>query len=198
VSSARRYLAALTLGAALLASTGCGSSDKKEGKPLPSAAVATLNQRLDEVQRRYDVATHQNKPGACDDIENDSYKAIDTTVQDLPDDVDADVRKALEESISRLQDLTREGCSNVKEEPPKTDTTPQETVPQQTVPQETAPEQTDTQTTPDKAKPGKDKTKPGKDNGNGNGKGNGNGNGDVVTTPPGDTGGQVVPPGEGQ
>jgi hypothetical protein len=194
VTRARRYLAALSIGAAMLGVAACGSSDKKEGAALPRASVASISQRLDEVERRYESGTERNNAGACEDIENDSYKAIDATIQDLPDDVDPDVRKALEDSVARLKELTRDGCSNVKEEPRKEDTTPQETVPQQTVPQETAPEQTDTQeTTPQETKPKKDKPK----NENGNGNGNGNGN-DVTPTQPGGTGTQPGSNGGGQ
>ncbi len=190
-----RHFAALGAGAALLMSAGCGSSDesKSNGTPLPQDAVAAIEKRLDEVQRRYDVGTTEGKRGACEDIENDSYKAIDSSVEGLPADVDADVRKALQESLSRLQELTREGCSKVKETPPKQDTTPQETTPPPIVTQETAPpEQTDTQqTVPDVKKPMKEKKK------------NGNGNGDDL--PPGGTeapgsngGGPTVPQGGGE
>jgi len=178
-------------------SAGCGSpdEDKSKGKPLPQDAVATIEKRLDEVQRRYDAGTGAGNRGACQDIENDSYSAIDETVTGLPADVDPDVRKALEESLSRLQELTRAGCSEVKVAPPTQDTTPQETVPQETVPQETAPpEQTDTQqTVPDQKKPKKEE----KNNGNGNG--NGNGAQPGGTEAPGSNGGgPTVPPGGGE
>jgi hypothetical protein len=183
------------VGVAVLSIAACGSSDKEEGKGLPQASVATISQRLDEVERRYQSGTEENNPGACSDIENDSYKAIDAAIQDLPDDVDADVRKALEDSVARLKELTRDGCANVKEEKPKQDTTPQETVPQQTVPEETVPQQTDTQeTTPQETKPKKDKPK----NENGDGNGNGNGKGTELPTQPGGTGTQPGANGGGQ
>ena len=165
---------ALAAGAALLLSAGCGSSDDPpEGEPLPPDAVAALEKRLDEVQRRYDDGTGNGNAGACQDIEKDSYKAIDATVEGLPEDVDPDVREALEASLARLRELTREGCSDVKDTPAETDTAPQQpvvppSVPEQTVPQETVPEET----VPEKEKPNKDKEKDKeKDKGNGNGDG---------------------------
>jgi hypothetical protein len=187
VRGARRYATALAAGTALLLPVGCGSSDE-EGEPLPRDAVAAIADRLDEVQDRYEDGTRNNNPGACDDIETDSYKAIDSQVEGLPEDVDADVRDALEESLARLQDLTREGCADVEERPePKT--TPEETVPDRTVPEETVPEQTDTQeTVPDQTKPKQEK----KQNGNGNGNGETTPPADTVV-PPGNSGGQVAP-----
>ena len=184
MTAAVRHLAALGVGAVLMVTPGCGSSEESKGDPLPADAVAAISGRLTEVQRRYDSATKNDNPGACRDIERDSYRAISATVKDLPSSVDADVRNALEESLARLQELTSEGCSQVRETPPQQDTTPQETVPPETVPQETTTEPTDTQTVPDEKKPKKDK-------GKGNGKGNGNGNGGTVTQP----GGTVTQPG---
>ena len=187
MTAARRHLAALTVGAALLVPAGCGSDDEK-GEPLPADAVAAIERRLDEVQRRYDAGVEDDNVGACQDIEDDSYKAIDDTVEALPDDVDADVRDALEESLARLQDLTREGCSDVR--PTRTEpeeTTPAEAEPPQTV-TETVPPPTETETAPQE-KPKKEK------NNNGNGNGNGQLPGD--TEAPGDTGGATPGTGDG-
>ncbi len=188
----RRHLVALGGSAALLLSAGCGSSDEPQGEPLPPEAVAALEKRLDEVQRRYDDGTNNGNAGACQDIEKDSYKAIDATVEGLPEDVDPDVREALEASLTRLQELTREGCSDVKDSPTETQPTPPQqpvappTVPQQTVPEETVPEET----VPEKEKPKKDKEK-----GNGNGDGDGNGTGPGGTEVPDPSGGgQPAPP----
>jgi len=152
-----RHLAALAVGGALLMSAGCGSSEEKKGEPLPQDDVAAIATRLDEVQRRYDAATDKGLPGACEDIEDDSYRAIDARVQGLPAAVDPDVRQALEESLARLQDLTRDGCSKVKQTRTEPETSPEETVPPP-VPQEPLPEPTVTkETVPDPPKPTKDK-----------------------------------------
>lgn len=182
MTAARRHLAALTVGAVLLVSAGCGSDDDK-GEPLPGDAVAMLERRLDEVERRFRDGTETNNVGACNDIETDSYTAIDDTVAALPQDVDADVRDALEDGLARLKQLTSEGCSDV--EPARTE--PEETPPPQPEPPppvtETLPAPTPTETEPDE-KP-KDEKK-NKDNGKGNGNGNGQPPGAEV---PGDTGG---------
>jgi hypothetical protein len=138
--------------AALLA--GCGSDDDERGPGIPPDAVSAIEQRLDEIQRRFDDATENDNVGACNDIESDSIRSINQTVSGLPSDVDPDVRDALEASLERLRQLTEEGCAGV--EPAETDTTPEETVPQETVtetvPEETTPEETEPepqQTTPD-------------------------------------------------
>lgn len=190
MNARRRHLATLAAGAALLIPTGCGSSDEKEGEPLPQDAVAAISQRLDEVQRRYDAGTRDNNPGACEDIEDDSYRAIDATVEGLPADVDPDVRKALEESLSRLQELTREGCADVEERRPEPETTPQETPPPQTVPQPTVPEPTKTQETAPPEKPKQKEEDPDKGNGNRNGNG---GQPDEPEEPGANGGGQPAP-----
>ena len=58
----RRHLLA-ACAACALAVAGCGSSDEPEGAKLPQASVAQLNQRLDEIQRRYDDARDNQNPG---------------------------------------------------------------------------------------------------------------------------------------
>ena len=185
----RRHLAALMAGALLAIPAGCGSSEE-EGEPLPRDAVAAIDARLDEVQRRYDEGTGNDNRGACEDIEEDSYKAIEDTVDNLPEDVDEDIRDALEASLARLQELTREGCSNIEEkQKPEPETTPTETVPEETV-TETVPAETDTQETTTEAPPPKKKDKQNNDNGNGNTQGG-------TTVPPGNSGGQLAPEAEG-
>ena len=195
----RGHLAALAVCAALLLSSGCGSSDEPEGEPLPADTVALIEKRLDEVQRRYDAGVEDGNAGACQDIENDSYRAIDAAVEDLPQEVDPDVREALEASLARLKELTSEGCADVKEEPVETETQPpQQPVAPPPVPEQPPPEQTETEPAKPEEKPKEDK------NGNGNDGNNGQGNGDGSGgTPPGDDpgaggGGQVVPPADGE
>ncbi len=83
--------------------------------------------RLDEVQRRFDSGTDENNPGACEDIEEDSFPAIQDLVRDLPDSVDPEVQDTLEDGLARLRELTQEGCSDV--EPTETETTEETTPP---------------------------------------------------------------------
>ena len=188
----RGHLAALGVCASLLLASGCGSSDEPEGEPLPAETAALIEKRLDEVQRRYDAGTNDGNAGACQDIENDSYRAIDAAVEDLPQDVDPDVREALEASLTRLKELTSDGCADVKEEPVETETQPPpQPVTPPPVPEQPPPEQTETEPTTPEEKPPKDDEDKDKDKDNGDGIGNGQGNGNG-------SGGQPAPPtGEG-
>jgi hypothetical protein len=138
---------ALTAGAL---AAGCGSDD--EGAPIPANIANQLETRLDEIERRFEFAG-----GACADIENDSQPAVDQLVASVPDDVDADVRRALQESFDRLFALTAEQCEQQQTE---TETEPEpapapepEPVPTDTAPPETteteAPPETDTAPAPD-------------------------------------------------
>ena len=149
-------------GAAFAAPVGCGGSDDPEGTGLPQDTAAELERRLDEIERRYRVAVDDGEPGACDDIENDSIPAVNDLVDGLPQDVDPDIRQAVEESFSRLEDLTRSDCAGV--EPTETETQPDPAP----VPEETVPETTE-ETTPEETEEDPKEKKPKKDNGNGGG-----------------------------
>ena len=173
----RAHLTAL-LGAAVLVA-GCGSDDEPEGKGIPAESAATLQQRLEEIQRRFDDATDSTpNVGACNDIERDSVRVIRSTVASLPNDVDPDVRDTLEAGIERLRELVRDGCADV--EPAETETMPEEAPPPETPPEQTAtePEEATTETTPSEEPPGQQKKD--KDNGGG--------------TPPGQGGGGLPAP----
>jgi cell division septation protein DedD len=133
-----------------LAAAGCGSDD--EGASIPAAQAAELELRLDEVQRRFEFGD-----GACDDIQNDSRPGIEEVLGTLPEDVDEDVRQALEDGFDRLFDLSSEQCDEDKgqeteSEPvpvvPEPEPTPTET---ETVPTETetTPTETETETEPE-------------------------------------------------
>ncbi len=122
---------------------GCGS-DEEQGSPIPATAAAELNKRLDSVQGRFDFGG-----GACADIAEDQQLA-GQTIADLPDDVDPDVRQALQDGFDRLFALTDEQCDETKgqetePEPdpvPETETEPEtdtETIPTETIPTETVP-----------------------------------------------------------
>ena len=183
----RKLLPALAATAAL-AALGCGGSDEPEGEDLPRATVAQLETRLDEIDRRYNDARDNDNPGACADIERDSFRAIERILGEIPDDVDPDLREAVDDSFSRLRELTADGCAGV--EPPQTETTPPETETQE-IPPPAPPPQTEVPPETDPAP--KDEEKPDKDDGNGNGNGN-NGNGGGGGTPPGQGGGAPAPP----
>ena len=157
-------LAIALAGAALALPVGCGGSDEPEGKGLPQATASELERRVDEIERRYRVAVDEGKPGACDDIQNDSIPAVNELVGGLPQDVDPDIRQAVEESFARLEELTRSDCSGVEttETEPETVPTPTETEP------ETTPEETTTETTEEK--PPKE-NKPEENDGDGDGGG---------------------------
>jgi hypothetical protein len=168
---------------------GCGSDEEDEGKPIPRAAATELSQRLDEVQRRFNAATEEGKVGACRDIEDDSYPAIDRMVADLPDDVDRDVREALEASLGRLRELTQDGCSEAEEAAPEPETTPEPVAPEPPpVTQEAPPPRTETEEEPEQTTPEapEDDAEP-----------NGDGRGPGGTGPPGQGGGGTPAPGNG-
>ncbi len=152
-------------GVAVALPGGCGGSDEPEGKGLPGATASELERRLDEIERRYREAVDNDNVGACDDIQNDSIPAVNQLVSGLPDDVDPDVRQAVEDSFARLEELTRSDCSGV--EPAKTETEPDPApVPEETVPDTT--EETTPEEVPEETKPKEDKGK-GKEKGNGGG-----------------------------
>ena len=120
--------------------------------------MSQLNVRLDEIQRRFDAAQEDNLPGACEDIQNDSFPAVKRLIDGLPEDVDGKLRDATEESFARLQQLVDDGCQDLT--PTETETTPTETVEPETVPPETTPpETTPTETTPPETTP-QDETPP--------------------------------------
>lgn len=173
------------LAAVAIVVAGCGGDGKPKGKGIPPEAVAALENRLDEIQRRFGDATDETpNVGACNDIQSDSFKAVATTVSQLPDDVDPEIRDTLEAGLQRLQALTEEGCAHV--EPAATETTPTETAPPQTTPEQTTTEPTPTDTTPSgKQPPGQHKKDEKKNDGG-------------STPPPQGGGGLPAPiPGEG-
>jgi hypothetical protein len=163
---------------AALALAGCGSSsDEPEGDPLPADAVAQLQVRLDEIERRYRDAVDNGNVGACKDIGRDSLRAVRKVIAGLPDSVDPDLRSALKASFARLGELAENECADIEpepepvpEEPVPEEPIPEETVPEETVPEETVPEETiPEETVPEEPVP----------------PGDGDGNGGGVEAPPG-------------
>jgi hypothetical protein len=119
----------LVLAAGLAA--GCGSDDEQEGAPIPQQAAVDLEARLAEVERRIEAGG-----GACADIQNDTLPAVGSIIDSLPENVDPDVRDALQQSFDRLFQLTEEQCDEQKgqetetqAEPPPPETETTETLP---------------------------------------------------------------------
>ena len=151
----------LLLAAGLAA--GCGS-DKEQSKPIPEAAAAELDKRLTSVEGRFNFGDV-----ACADIAEDQ-KLANETIGGLPDDVDLDVRQALQDGFDRLFTLTDEQCDENKGQETQPDTvlepappTETETIPTvpptetETVP--TTPEQSPVEpTTPEQTPEGTDGT----------------------------------------
>jgi hypothetical protein len=167
-----RVLTFALLALALVAA-GCGGDD--EGKPIPAATATQLDAQLDGVQARLDNGT----AGACKDIlegpRGPNLEQVNQIIESLPDDVDSDVRSALQDSFDNLWDRVQDKCDELaqkqeQQQPTETQTTPTET--------ETQTETTPTETTPTETTPPQDEQLPGGEgNGNGGGNGNGNGNG---------------------
>jgi hypothetical protein len=183
----KRTSGALALAACLAALGGCGSDE--EGKGIPRDAAAALERQLASIQDRFGVGG-----GACNDItdgEDPNTTAVQQTIDSLPDDVDPDVRDALQQSFDRLFELVQEQC----EEPP-TDTNTTETQPPETETTETTettpPETTETEppaTEPEEPTTPTDtgeQTAPGTGDESGSLPGGGNGGGALV--PEGDDG----------
>jgi len=179
VTTLKRISLLLALGACL-AAAGCGSDDEG-GKKIPAATAAALQQQLNGVQARLDNGT----PGACKDIlegtRGPNRAAVQQLIDGLPNDVDPDVRDALQESFDNLWSLVESECQDLTpDEPAQTETQTQtEATPTETTPPETETTPPETETTPPATE-----TTPPDGNGNSGGaippEGNGNGNGGGV------------------
>jgi hypothetical protein len=173
VSTFKRIFLPLAL-VASLATAGCGSDDEG-GRPIPADTAAALESQLDKVQDRLD----NGSVGACEDIlegpRGPNRDGVQQLIDGLPEDVDPDVRDALQQSFDNLWELVQSECDErAADEPPETESTPLPTPTEtetetETQPTETTPPPTDTTTNPEDA--------PLPDDGDGNGNGNGNGNG---------------------
>jgi hypothetical protein len=137
VTTLKRISLLLVLGACL-AAAGCGGDE--EGEPLPADAASSLQAQLDNVQGRLDNGT----AGACRDVlegeRGPNIEQVQQVIDGLPDDVDSDVRSALEDSFDRLWELIRDRCDELaaqeqeqreqeqqeQPEPEPTDTAPPE------------------------------------------------------------------------
>jgi hypothetical protein len=178
--TARRPIVLLVALAMGVAAAGCGGDD--EGAPIPRATATALNAELNGVQARID----NGSAGACRDILEGSrgpnLERVNQLIDGLPDDVDPDVRSALEESFDRLWELVQRDCDDKAQQEEESQPEPEtetQTTPPETETEETTPTET-TETTPPETEPlppegdgDNDGTVP--ENGNGNGGGNGGG-----------------------
>jgi hypothetical protein len=142
----------LVLAAVALPVAGCGKD--KEGKPIPAAQATEIEKQLDSIDGRYDFGD-----GACPQIDNENYPAIQRQIDSLPAGVDSDVRDALVKSMDRLRELTAD-CDEQKHQkttPTETETTP---TPTETQPTQTQTQPTETQKQTQPEKPGKGPKKP--------------------------------------
>jgi hypothetical protein len=184
----KRTNGVLVLAACLAAFAGCGSDE--EGAGIPPDAAAALERQLASIQDRFSVGG-----GACTDItdgQDPNTTAVQQTIDSLPDDVDPDVRDALQQSFDRLFELVQQQCeepptetNTTETQPPETETTETtETTPPETT--ETVPPATDTTEEPTTPTDTGEQTAPGIGDENGALPGGGNGGGALV--PEGDDG----------
>lgn len=127
--------------AVAVAVAGCGGD--KEGKGIPVATATGLQAQLDKVQARLD----EGSAGACKDIleapasRGSNKQPVQDLIDSMPDDVDSDVKSALQDSFDHLWDLVQQECDD-KASKTETNTTTTET------PTETNTTETQTETTP--------------------------------------------------
>ena len=148
MTSFKRIFLLALLGAGL-AIAGCGGDD--EGEPIPAQTAQALQTELDGVQARLD----NGSAGACNDIlegeRGPNLERVQQLLDSLPDDVDPEVRSALEDSFNRLWELVQEDCDekareeeSQQEEEPEPEPEPEETETET----ETVPPPAETETVP--------------------------------------------------
>jgi hypothetical protein len=166
----------LMLLAVSLAVAGCGGDD--EGTPIPSATATALDGELNGVQARLD----EGSAGACRDIlegpRGPNLERVQELIDAMPDDVDADVRSALEDSFDRLWELVQQDCDDkAREEKSQQEPEPEPTETETETETETQTETTPTETEPTETTPPAEEELPPEGDGGAPGNGNGNGNG---------------------
>lgn len=186
--------------AACLVAAGCGSDDEG-GTGIPRNAANALETQLDSIQNRFEFGG-----AACNDItdgDDPNTTAVQKTIDNLPDDVDQDVRNALEQGFDRLFQLVQEQCKEpqtttetetVTEPPPTPTVTQTETTPPETT--ETTPPPTETTEPPptnteEQEPPGQGGNSRGQGGGGGTGQG-----GDATGGGQGGSGGGALVPGD--
>jgi hypothetical protein len=142
-------IVAIALAAISLAAAGCGGDNEGEGD-IPATEAATLLGQLEEVQANVDV-------GSCF-VAADETEILISEIEDLPDEVDADLRRALENGAEQLQVLLQDPdqCerpttteeTTTEETTTEEETTEEETKTRETTTEPTTPTQTQTETAP--------------------------------------------------
>jgi hypothetical protein len=122
--------------AASLAVAGCGSDNESKGD-LPADDATSLLGQLEEVQANLEV-------GSCF-VAADEADILIADIQDLPSDVDGDLRQALERGAEQLRTLLED--PDQCERPVTTETTTEDTTTEETSTEETTTEETTTEPT---------------------------------------------------
>jgi hypothetical protein len=124
--------------AASLAIAGCGGDNESEGD-LPAEDAATLLGQLEEVQANLDV-------GSCF-VAADEADLLIADIQELPSDVDGDLRQALENGAEQLRVLL-EDPDQCERPTTTTETTTEDTTTEETTTEEdTTTRETETEPT---------------------------------------------------
>ena len=176
-----RITATVATAACLAALAGCGGDDDK-GRPIPAETRQELQKQLTSIENRFEAGG-----GACADI-TENQASIQSTLEGLPRDVDADVRDALNDGFARLFELTSDQCDAEKGQETETEAAPE---PPPVTTTDEAPPPVETQPEP----------QPEEDGGEGKGKGKGDagrgdggaGNGGGLPVPGGDGSGGAAP-----
>ena len=166
---------------AALVAIGAGCGQDEEGAPIPADLAGTLERRLEVVQSQFEEGG-----GACADILDKTRPVIEQDLDQVPSDVDADVRSALRRSFDRLFELAESDCdeqAGQETTPTETETTPPEPPPETAPPETQATETTPPETQTEQLPPGQQQ----KQNQGGGKK-----------APPGQDGGGLPAPNEGE
>lgn len=124
--------------AASLAVAGCGGDDESAGD-LPAEDAANLLGQLEEVQANLDV-------GSCF-VAADEADILIADIQELPSDVDGDLRRALENGAEQLR-VQLEDPDQCERPTPTIETTTEETTTEETTTEEdTTTRETETEPT---------------------------------------------------
>jgi hypothetical protein len=120
-----RATTTLILALACGLAAGCGGDEDEGGEPIPADQAAALQRQLESIENRFQLGGD-----ACADITGNTdpnTTAVRSVIDSLPQNVDPDVRDALDQSFERLFELVQEQCDTEKgqeEPPPPVDTGP--------------------------------------------------------------------------
>lgn len=178
-----------TLAAALVvAMAGCGG-DEESGALLSQSRADTLLGLLDDAEEQFDE-------GACDELDQ-TLSELQQEVAGVSNDVDQEVRTALDDEASELAQLSVE-CEQAEEPAPPPVTVPEPTIPEETIPEETVPEETiPEETEPEETEPEEPPDEENGDDGDSSGPGSGGSGGSGGSSGSGSgSNGGVAPPGQ--